>query len=420
MEVRVDQNQKDVISPPWEMKPLGDVAEVIMGQSPPGTTYNQHNDGTPLINGPTEFTDKFPIEIQWTTQPTKICQNGDLLLCVRGSSTGRMNLSNGKFCIGRGVAAIRAKTGSDTRFLTYQISSAIQDLLSLSAGSTFPNVDGKSIRSILIILPSLLEQRTIATALSDVDALITSLDQLIAKKHDIKQATMQELLTGKRRLPGFDSGNGFKETEVGMIPDDWVVSPLNDLVDQSRSIRYGIVQPGKYDPQGRFMIRGQDYSHGWVHPSELFKVSAQIEERYRNARVIAGDIIITIVGAGTGHVDIIPDWLDGANLTQTTARIAINQGKSDSKFCKFLLQSNCGNDQVAGYIKGAAQPGLNCGDLNKFQIPHPKHLAEQNAIATLISDVDSELAALELKRDKTKAIKQGMMQELLTGRIRLV
>ena len=170
-----------------------------------------------------------------------------------------------------------------------------------------------------------------------------------------------------------------------------MVSRLGDLVDRSRGIRYGIVQPGKYEPQGRLMIRGQDYSRGWVDPSELFRVGSAIEERYKNARVMQGDLIITIVGAGTGCVEAVPDWLDGANLTQTTARIAIDSAKADSGFCKAVLQSSYGRNQVGGYVKGAAQPGLNCGDVEKFLLPLPGSKHEQRAIAAALSNMDAEI-----------------------------
>jgi len=190
----------DEIPRDWDRRSFGDVAEVIMGQSPGGTSYNQMGTGVPLINGPTEFTDKYPIKIQWTTQPTKTCKDGDLLLCVRGSSTGRMNVSDDIYCIGRGVAAIRAKSGSDTRFLTYLLHSAIQRLLSFSTGSTFPNIDRKSISSIQIGLPSLSEQQSITSILSDMDAEIAALETRREKTITLKRGMMQELLTGRIRL----------------------------------------------------------------------------------------------------------------------------------------------------------------------------------------------------------------------------
>lgn len=190
----------DEIPRDWDLRSFGDVAEVIMGQSPAGTSYNNMGAGIPLINGPTEFTDKYPIKIQWTTQPTKTCKDGDLLLCVRGSSTGRMNISDGMYCIGRGVAAIRAKSGSDTRFLTYLLHSAIQRLLSFSTGSTFPNIDRKSISSIQIDLPPFSEQQSIATVLSDMDAEIFAIENRRHKTFTLMQGMMQELLTGRIRL----------------------------------------------------------------------------------------------------------------------------------------------------------------------------------------------------------------------------
>jgi type I restriction enzyme S subunit len=116
---------------------------------------------------------------------------------------------------------------------------------------------------------------------------------------------------------------------------------------------------------------------------------------------------------------MIPSWLDGANLTQTTARIAIRKDRADPAFCKYIIQSSVGQNQVTAFIKGAAQPGLNCGDVEQFYIPLPS-VIEQSAIASVLSDMDAEIEALEAKLDKARSIKQGMMQELLTGRIRLV
>ncbi|HYU76590.1 MAG TPA: restriction endonuclease subunit S [Ktedonobacteraceae bacterium] len=184
----------------WEVKKLGEIAEIVMGQSPIGTSYNRNGNGYPLINGPTEFTDKYPIKIQWTNQPTKFCMKDDVLLCVRGSSTGRINIANDKYCIGRGIAAIHAKSGLDARYITFQVDCAVKNILTLTTGSTFPNIDGKSIRSIVVPLPSFSEQQAIAAVLSDMDAEIAALEQRRDKTRALKQGMMQELLTGKTRI----------------------------------------------------------------------------------------------------------------------------------------------------------------------------------------------------------------------------
>jgi type I restriction enzyme S subunit len=166
----------------WEVMEFGEFAEIVMGQSPQGNTYKQNGNGIALINGPTEFTEKYPIKVQWTISPTKICRNGDILLCVRGSSTGRLNIANEQYCIGRGVAAIRANKNSDHSFLEFQVQNIVNKILVLTTGSTFPNIDSQSLKKIIVALPTLPEQLAIAQVLTTMDAVITKTNQLIAQK----------------------------------------------------------------------------------------------------------------------------------------------------------------------------------------------------------------------------------------------
>ena len=147
MDVKTGYKQTGVgvIPEDWLVSCLGDCGEVIMGQSPPGSSYNRAGIGSPLINGPTEFTERNPIKIQWTTQPARFCKAGDLLICVRGSSTGRTNYANDSYAIGRGVAAIRARDHNVTEYLSYQVIAGVSDILAAAKGSTFPSVDGASL-----------------------------------------------------------------------------------------------------------------------------------------------------------------------------------------------------------------------------------------------------------------------------------
>ncbi|NIV95380.1 hypothetical protein GWN42_21950, partial [candidate division KSB1 bacterium] len=187
----------------WKVGRFAETAQIIMGQSPDGNSYNKKGTGVPLINGPTEFTNRYPLKKQWTTKPTKMSRPGDVLLCVRGSSTGRINIANDEYCIGRGIAAIRSNGNSDTRFLEYQLHSNVSRILRLTSGSTFPNIDSKSLSSILTPIPPLPEQRKIAQILSTWDKAIELTEKLIAAKERRKKGLMQQLLTGKRRLSGF-------------------------------------------------------------------------------------------------------------------------------------------------------------------------------------------------------------------------
>ena len=156
------------IDPKWEMVELGKISEITMGQSPPGDTYNEDGNGLPLINGPVEFgKDPFSktIKRQFTTSPSKVCKEGDLILCVRGSTTGRMNISGFEACIGRGVASIRSSEHQS--WINYVINSYREKLYSLGIGSTFPNISKEILIHLKIPLPS-----------SDIQSqIIKSLDQ---------------------------------------------------------------------------------------------------------------------------------------------------------------------------------------------------------------------------------------------------
>jgi type I restriction enzyme, S subunit len=196
--------------------------------------------------------------------------------------------------------------------------------------------------------------------------------------------------------------SGYKKSGIewlGEIPEEWIVVQLKRIIDERRKITYGIVQPGDFDSNGRFMVRGQDYSKGWVSPEQIFKVSELIENPYARARLRKGDILFTIVGAGVGNLAIVPDWLDGANITQTTARIAVDQKKAVPTFCFYFLQSSYGKYQLEQYVKGAAQPGLNLSHLNIFWLPLPS-INEQEEIVSFLDRKTSQIDTLISKKEK--------------------
>lgn len=154
----------------WDQGTLGDVAEFIMGQSPSGETCNGTGTGVPLLNGPTEFGGSHPQPVQFTTAPRKFAEAGDLLFCVRGSTTGRMNWADRRYAIGRGLAAIRPKNGLEYRhFVRAIIDSYLPRLLASATGSTFPNVSREQIGEIKCCIPPLAEQKAIAEVLGALD-----------------------------------------------------------------------------------------------------------------------------------------------------------------------------------------------------------------------------------------------------------
>jgi type I restriction enzyme S subunit len=160
----------------WAYAPLSAIADVVMGQSPPGDTYNKSGEGVPLINGPVEFSPGHfgkTVVNQYTTAPTKFCEEGDLLICVRGSTTGRTNIAAFRACIGRGVAAIQPFF--DDSYIRLFIWKSRADIIDMGRGIAFPSISKKQIEDLVLPLPPLGEQQRIA---SQVDDLMTICDQL--------------------------------------------------------------------------------------------------------------------------------------------------------------------------------------------------------------------------------------------------
>jgi type I restriction enzyme S subunit len=175
----------------WPQKSLNDVAPVNMGQSPSGNTYNQDAEGLPLLNGPTEFGTKYPKPVQWTSEPTKVCNRGDILICVRGATTGRMNWADQIYCIGRGLAALTPNPSQCLpEYVHYFLQHKTRIILAEARGSTFPNLPGEKLKTFPIPVPPLGGQRRIVAYLDDLQAQVGELTAL----QEATQAGLNALL----------------------------------------------------------------------------------------------------------------------------------------------------------------------------------------------------------------------------------
>jgi type I restriction enzyme S subunit len=185
----------------WHWGRLSEIADVVAGQSPSGEYYNEDGIGTPMLNGPTEFTDLHPIPVQFTTKVTKLCQVGDILFTVRGSSTGRMNFADQEYCIGRGIAAIRAKAGSDIDFIYYTLVTISEKILAEAkgAGTTFPNVSRGELLKKWVLIPD-TGQANISARIKSIDVFLKQKEGKVTAIQRLKKSLMQNLLTGRVRV----------------------------------------------------------------------------------------------------------------------------------------------------------------------------------------------------------------------------
>ena len=182
----------------WCSVKLGEITNIEMGQSPLGDSYNEDGIGVPLINGPVEFGGKNPfdktVNKKFTTKPTKMCQKDDLLICVRGSTTGRTNIANNEACIGRGVAAIRANSFINRWFINFFVLANRNSFYDLGTGSTFPNVSQNKLLLFKVSLPPLKEQEEIINKVEHLLAKVAELENQIAERENIAKQLMQSIL----------------------------------------------------------------------------------------------------------------------------------------------------------------------------------------------------------------------------------
>jgi len=185
----------------WHLGRLSEIADIIAGQSPQGEYYNVNGMGKPMLNGPTEFTDKYPVPVQWTTKITKLCKKGDILFTVRGSSTGRMNLADQEYCIGRGLAAIRPKSNNNISFIYYTLLKISEMILAEAkgAGTTFPNVSRGELMKKVILIPD-THQNEIIAPIEQLASFSNSKQRSIDKLEILKKSLMQNLLTGRIKI----------------------------------------------------------------------------------------------------------------------------------------------------------------------------------------------------------------------------
>ncbi len=420
----------------WKVKSLGDLFSLKHGFGFKSEFFSRTGPivltpGNFRLDGGLYFNERNTKRYSGSYPRSAIFKNGDLLI-VMTDLTPDCNLlgkpafieTNETILHNQRIGKVKLLTdGIDKKFLYLILLSStyLNKIKEQATGSTVRHTSNNSIYNVLVPVPSLVEeQRDIVEALSDVDALIAALDKLIAKKRAIKTAAMQELLTGQNRLPGFGAGQGYKQTEVGVIPEDWEIIKLGDVTDKVGS---GITPTGGskvYKPSGRPFVRSQNVGWGSLRLDDLAYVDEETHQSFVASEIRKEDVLLNITGASIGRSTVADERVAEGNVNQHVCIIRSKQNELNARFLNLFLLSSNGQKQIDSFQAGGNREGLNFGQIRSFKIRKPGLIEEQNAIAQILSDMNTEITALETRRDKTQALKQGMMQELLTGRTRLI
>jgi len=198
----------------WRMEKLGDIAQIIMGQSPPSSTYNTIGDGLPFFQGKTEFTDKYPVAIKWCSAPQKIAEVNDILITVR-APVGATNVANQKCCIGRGIAAIRSERFND--YILVYLQHIERDLSRKGVGTIFGSIQGKILYELAIPLPPIDEQERIVELFQSIEQSIVQVEKQEDNLLVLKSQLLRELVSERKKFGNFLTAKDFENVKFEKI-----------------------------------------------------------------------------------------------------------------------------------------------------------------------------------------------------------
>jgi len=340
---------------------------------------------------------------------SKMAPVGATLLLVRGSALHNeilAGLVTKPVCFNQDVKALVPSHNVFPKFLTYSLLGHETQLLKLvsSAGNTAGVLDTKLVQALRIWVPPKAEQSAIATALSDVDALLAGLDKLIAKKCDIKQTTMQQLLACKTRLPGFAG--------------KWETRLLGEVAEVKTGPFGSSLHERDYVLEGTPIITVEHLGERGIDHRNLPMVSDTDKQRLKAYSLHVGDIVFSRVGSIDRNA-LIRDPEAGWLFSGRLLRVRPQKSIISAHFLSYQFHGEVFKSNVRNVAVGQTMASLNTKILSYLPVTLPS-IDEQAAIATVLGDMDTEIAALEQRREKTRLLRQGIMQELLTGRTRLV
>jgi len=408
------QTEVGIIPEDWDVKPLDSIVKYTNGKAHEQSITDSGM--FVVVNSKFISTDGI---IRKFAQ-TRFCpaEKGDVLMVMSDVPNGRAIAKcflvdcDDTYTVNQRICVL-TPNGIDGKLLYYKLDRN-QFYLAFDDGAKQTNLRKEEVLSCPLSIPNTeAEQTAIAAALSDMDALIEGVEKLLEKKRRIKQGAMQELLTGKRRVSGFESQAGFQQTEVGVIPNDWSITNLGELIE-------------KFVNGGTPSTQHSEYWKGdipWITGADILKQKIVAIRRYitneavqnSSTNIIRQGKLLFVSRTGVGKLAIAP--FDIA-ISQDFTGIYNKQDSLDISYLFWFL--NFTQKELLSQNQGTSIQGITRSTLSSIRITLPATLAEQTAIAAILSDMDAEIEQLETQLTKYRQLKTGIMQELLTGKKRLV
>ena len=395
------------ISKDWSIVKLGDVADFLKGKGLSKSQVSYYGSEKCIRYGEllTKYSEKISKVIGRTYSSNSWIRskNNDVLMPTSAETPEALAVASAitedNIVIGGDILIIRPLVHYlDSIFLSYQIRSQENQILQLVTGTTVYHIYASNMRNFEFFLPPLKEQRAIAQVLNDVDALMVALGKLIDKKKMIKKGMMQELLTGKNRLPGF---NG-----------EWSKKTLGELGDCIIGLTYS---PSQIDDAGTLVLRSSNVQDGVLKFEDNVRVKANIPEKLM---IKPNDILVCVRNGSRALIGKCA-LINESVLGMTFGAFMSIYRSEFGRFLFYQFQSDIIQEQINKNL-GATINQITNKTMRSFEIDFSEDEDERNAITSILSDMDCEINALKAKLKKIKNIKKGMMQELLTGRIRLI
>lgn len=408
----------------WKEFPLNELAQVIMGQSPPSGTYTEDEIGLPFLQGSAEFGAVHPSANLYCSDPLRVAPEGAILMSVR-APVGDMNIADRDYCIGRGLCGI-VGSSADTSFLRQLLYMHRNGFNRLAQGSTFSAIGGFELKRYSLTVPDPNTQRTIARILGVMDGLIERTEALIAKQQQIKQGLLHDLFTrgvdaqGHLRPPHSEAPELYHEHPVaGMVPKEWRVSVVGDLIEQ---IEQGWSPNCESDPAASMewgVLKTTAVTWDGFNADENKALPPHLLPRAQY-QVRVNDVLMTRAGPNSrvGVVAYVASTPSRRLISDKLYRFNAKAELVMNEFLALALSSNLTQTHLSKFKTGLAESQTNISQaiVKRLHVVLPAKL-EQEAIIKRSKCAEVRINVEKKQLAKLRLLKIGLMQDLLTGRV---